>query len=369
MPTRPMSDSDAREAYDAVSRLKSVTLAANELGLSRSTVQDRFTASMRTFGLPDPRSTPAYGHQYTAYRPSEKIRSLEDIILHRRAESERAINYEDTSSLIRIDLKTSGPVGFMIVGDPHVDNPGCDFGLLESHLALAANRRDYIFAGNIGDVRDNWIGRLERMYADTTVSAKETWRLVEWMLKGSGVNWTWLVRGNHDAWAGLNDPLDWISKASGIGVDGDAGLRLGFHHPNGQVTRMHSRHDFGGSSIYNPLHGLKKEVLHGFRDHIIVAGHRHIGADARDVNGEGIPFVMLRVSGYKVSDSYRQTLGLKPKPLHPSALVIVDPDQPETSPARLFTAPCVEEGADYLDFRRDRFNSRPRIAPKKGKRA
>ena len=252
----------------------------------------------------------------------------------------------------------------MCFGDPHIDNPGCDFSLLESHLRIAADRSEYIFAGNIGDIRDNWIGRLERLYSSTTVSAKETWRLVEWMMRGAGIQWTWLVRGNHDAWAGINDPLDWIAKGAGVGVDGDAGVRIAFRHPNGVETRMHARHDFNGNSIFNPLHALKREVLHGYRDHIIVAGHRHTGADARDVNGDGNTFVMVRVSGYKVSDPYRQTLGLQAKPLHPAALIIVDPDEPENSPDRVWVAPSVEAGADFLDFKRERFNNRPRVSPK-----
>ena len=183
----------------------------------------------------------------------------------------------------------------MVFGDPHIDNPGTDMRLLKSHMDIAAKRPDSIFAGNIGDLRDNWIGRLERLYADTTISAKETWKLVEWMLKGAGVNWTWLVKGNHDLWAGNNDPLDWIARASGIGATQDSGVRIAFKHPNGRETRMHARHDFNGNSQYNPLHGLKKETLYGFRDHVIVAGHRHIGADAGDVNGSGDAFQMVRV--------------------------------------------------------------------------
>jgi hypothetical protein len=100
----------------------------------------------------------------------------------------------------------------------------------------------------------------------------------------------------------------------------------------------------------------------------MVAGHRHIGADARDVNGDGMTFVMIRVSGYKVSDSYRHTLGLKPKPLHPAAMIIVDPDEADTSPNRIWVAPSVEVGADFLDFKRLRFNSRVRTKAKRGQK-
>jgi hypothetical protein len=321
--------------------------------------------AMARFGLPDPRTTAAKSANFTVYQPPSRDRSLSELIAHRRAESERAIEYEDATNLFRVDLKADGPIGLMIFGDPHIDSPGCDFRMLESHLSLAAKRAEYVFAGNIGDLQDNWIGRLERLYADSTTNSRETWRLVEWMMKGCGVQWTWLIKGNHDCWLGRNDPLDWISKSAGVGIEQPHGVRIGFQHPNGQQTRMNARHDFKGNSIYNPLHSLKREVLHGHRDHIVVAGHRHIGADARDINGDGMPFVMVRVSGYKVADPYRLEIGAHAKPLHPSALIVVDPDEPESSNNRVWCAPTCEEGIDYLTFKRKRFNSRPRAVNKK----
>ena len=325
------------------------TRIAQDLGISRASAQYRILTAKG-----DSQAS------FTIARATvKKERPLEKIIAHRRAESKRAKAYEDYAKLIRININTDGPIGLMVFGDPHIDSPGCDFALLEAHLAIARENKECIFAGNIGDLRDNWIGRLERLYAQTTVSAKETWRLVEWMMRGAGVQWTWLVRGNHDAWAGINDPLDWIMKG-GVGVDGDAGVRIAFRHPGGNETRLHARHDFNGHSQFNPLHALKKETFQGFRDHIIVAGHRHIGADAGDVHGDGCSFQMVRVSGYKVNDAYRHTLGLHAKPIHPAALIIVDPDEPDTSRARAFCAPTVEEGADYLDWKRQRYNSRPR---------
>lgn len=345
------------------------TKVAEALGVTRSAAQHRIRVVREMSGEQARASVPsAYEPAYTVQPIPKKERPLDELIQHRRAESVRAKAYEDATKLLRVNLATDGPIGLMTFGDPHIDNPGCDFELLEAHMALAASRSSYVFAGNIGDIRDNWIGRLERLYADTTISAKETWRLVEWMFSGAGVRWLWLSKGNHDCWAGFNDPLDWIARASGTGIAQDAGLRIAFIHPNGSETRMHARHDFNGNSMFNPLHALKRETLHGFRDHILIAGHRHIGADARDVNGDGMPFVMVRVSGYKVSDSYRHTLGLKAKPLHPAALIVVDPDEPDGSNSRVWVAPTVEEGVDYLDWKRQRFNSRPRVS-QKGKRA
>lgn len=294
-----------------------------------------------------------------------KERSLAELIRHRRIEAKRMKEYESATHVIPINLATSGPIGIAAFGDPHIDNPGCDFNLLESHLKLAADRPEYVFSGNMGDSQDNWVGRLGRLYESTTVSGKEAWQLVEWLVKGCGVNWTWFLRGNHDAWAGKNDPLDWIIKGANIPLDKHWGARIRFRHPNGSETTMHARHDFSGSSIFNPLHALKKETLHGYRDDILIAAHRHHGADARDINGDGAPFVMVRTAGYKVSDSYAFEKGFHSKPLHPAVMIVVDPDKPKTAHDRVWVAPTIEVGADYLDFMRQRFNSRPRLAPKR----
>ena len=351
-------DSICRDAYDAAKAYRSVAGAARATGVPRTTFDHRVKVAMMRFSLPHPAAIVVDAPAFTAYAPKSKARPLDEIIAHRLAESDRAADYESANEILRIDIKTPGPVGLMIFGDPHIDNPGCDFSLLKSHLEIAASRSGYVYAGNIGDLQDNWIGRLERLYADTTINAKEIWALVEWMMKGAGVRWTWLARGNHDLWCGRNDPLDWIAKSAGVGIDKGWAARIGFHHPNGTVTRMNAAHDFPGNSQFNPLHALKREVLHGFRDHIIIAGHRHIGASATDVNGDGMPFVMVRASGYKISDFYRVEKGLKARPVHPAAFIVVDPDEPDKSPNRVWVAPSVEVGAYVLDQLRNRYEQR-----------
>lgn len=345
------------ETLELVLQHGDVYTAARAAGIPANTLEYRYNEAKKRLGdIPPTPPAPSY----TAPKLPDRDRSIDELIKHRREESRRARDYEQAAGLIKIKLHTDGPIGLHIFGDPHIDNAGCDFELLESHLKLAANRREYVYAGNIGDLRDNWIGRLGRLFIDTTVNSREILRLVEWMIRGAGVNWTWLTRGNHDDWAGENDPLDWICRGGWVGVDRSAGMRIAFQHPNGAETRLHARHDFDGSSIYNPLHSHKREALHGHRDHILVAGHRHVGADARDTHGDGVPFAMIRVSGYKVSDPYAHSRGFHRRPMHPSAMVIVDPDEPETSPGRVFCAPTPEAGADYLDFRRKRWNTRRR---------
>jgi hypothetical protein len=202
---------------------------------------------------------------------------------------------------------------------------------------------------SLGDVTDNWIGRLERLHASSAVKAADGWRLAEWMFSFPGVNWLGLVAGNHDKWSGHRDPLKWIAKAR-VALHEDDVLRMALHHPGGAETRIHARHDFKGSSIWNDMHGLKREVAIGSRDHLLVAGHRHLGEDGGIVNADGFVTQLLRLSGYKRADAYAVAGQFRPKPMHPSALVIINPDRPETERGRVWVAPDIETGVDYLNF-------------------
>lgn len=341
-----LSERDYLATLDLMERCKhsdgtyNTSEMARQMGVNRSTVQKRIERVLKTWKDP-----------FQATPTPSKDRSLEDLLEHRRQESDRALAYEAGTKIFPVNVTASGPIGVMVFGDPHVDNAGTNFRLLENHVRLASARRDYVYCGNIGDIRDNWIGRLGRLYAHQTVTAKESWKLAEWMFRA--LKWGWLIRGNHDLWSGDNDPLDWIAAGTDVAIDQPHGVRIALAHPNGTSTRINARHDFPGHSIFNPLHALKREMLHGYRDHITVAGHRHMGADARDMITD-LSFVMIRVSGYKQVDDFRKQIGAHAKPLHPAALVIVNPDKPDNDHSRVWTAPSVEEGMEYLDWLRMR---------------
>jgi hypothetical protein len=208
-------------------------------------------------------------------------------------------------------------------------------------------------------LQNAWPGRLTRLYAKQSTTVSDAWRLVEWMM--TYVPWLFLVRGNHDNFVGDNDPLKWIMRGT-PGAYENHGVRLALHHPCGTETRIHARHDFKGASMYNDMHGLVRELREGFRDHILVAGHRHIGAESALVNPEGHISQLVRVAGYKVVDDYAKEGGYKAKPIHRSALIIIDPAKADGDRERVWLAPSVEMGADYLDGMRARYDGRkPRV--------
>jgi hypothetical protein len=351
MPNPPLSDDLLRETWDTVKRLGSIFEATKELSVNESSVRHRLHIARDRLGLFSPLSS---NKPYTTTIIPGRERELTELLTYKRTSADRVLAHEDAIKLVKIKVKTPGPLGFMIFGDPHIDNEGCDFRLLESHLEIAKARPETILAGNIGDIRDNWIGRLAMLAWKNTLAAKETWKLADWLMHY--INWTWLVRGNHDCWSGDNDPLDWISQSADIGVDERHGVRLEFEHPNGNKTRMHVRHDFPGRSIYNANHGLGREARFGFRDHIIAAGHLHYGMDSAEIIADQL-IQMVRVCGYKRGDEYRSMKGFYQSLIHPAALIIVDPDQPDGSRSRCFCAPSVEEGAKYLDWKRAHWES------------
>ena len=61
---------------------------------------------------------------------------------------------------------------------------------------------------------DNWIGRLQAEYAKSEASAKQGFQLAEWFIKK--IKPLIIIRGNHDAWSGQGDPLEYIHQAGSM---------------------------------------------------------------------------------------------------------------------------------------------------------
>jgi hypothetical protein len=306
-----------------------VRATAVALGISRRAMQHRM-AKLRKFTAP--------------LLPSP-IRDLDELIADRIKESRRSKNADDARDLIKISVNIDGPFGLLIFGDPHVDDAGCDFETLAKHRQLAIDH-PFILAGNIGDNLNNWVGRLGQLYAHQTTTAAEGWKLVEWLIRP--INWLFLIGGNHDLWMGNGDPLQWIASQAGS-IYEPHGVRMALKQPCGTVTRIAARHDYPGHSIYHSLHGPKREALMGFRDHLIIAGHKHIGASEQFVTPDGLVCQIVRVSGYKIVDAYAKQLNLKKMLMHQAALIIIDPREPDTSAGRCWCAPTVERGVMFLN--------------------
>lgn len=318
-----------------------ISRAAEALGIPRQTMQSRIAAN------------PIVTSKFIKPELPSSSRTIEELVADKIEISRRSKEADEARDLIKIPLNIDGPFGLLIFGDPHVDDDGCDFETLAHHRQIAIDH-PYIVASSIGDHQNAWVGRLGRLFGEQNVTAKEAWKLVEWLI--SPIQWLFLIGGNHDLWTGSGDPLDWIARQCDSLYE-PHGVRMQLEHPCGAKTRIHCRHDFRGRSIYHTLHGPKRETYFGHRDHLIVAGHLHVGGDEGMVMPDGVCAQLVRVSGFKVADHYAQELGLKKSPIHPSALIIIDPREPETSRARCWCAPTVDHGVKFLNALRSEYEA------------
>lgn len=341
MPTPPVKD-DVIDRSLAVLQEHggNISHAAIALGISRGALQGRIHAARRRDGKGKP--------EVTVQAPPDPNEPIEDLIARKKAGMVRAQAHEEWAKLIPAQVKEQAPIGVLLVGDPHVDDDGCDIAQLEHDLTTVGKTKGF-YAGHVGDLTNNWVGRLGRLYAHQSTTFGDGLRLTEWML-GLCPN-LFVVNGNHDVWEKGGDLLRFIVRA---GAHQSHGARIALRWPNGREVRIHARHDFSGRSQYSDTHGMKRELLYGHRDHVIVAGHIHTdeariepGADGGDAHW------LVRVSGYKVIDEYAKEKGFRTRRLAPSLSVVIKPDA--KVPAEVVKPFwCAEEAADYLRFVRAR---------------
>ena len=333
--------------------------AGRRLGLDMKTVQRRIERGCAKLGLDIDRSTSVmamYGkkkqtQEFSVAAPPEDDVPIEELIAHRKKQYAKKKAHEEARKLIPVKIKVDGPIGILHFGDPHVDDDGTDIAALEHHKKLCMTTEG-LFGANVGDVSNNWVGRLAHLYKDQSTSAKQAWALVDWFLKD--LKLLYLIGGNHDGWSGAGDPLKWIAKQTDS-LYQSSECRLALNFPNGEQVRINARHDFGGSSQWNPAHGPMKSIFHGVRDHIAICGHLH-------KSGYGIikdPDTLIachaiQVASYKIYDRYARDKNFRDQNLSPCAVTVIDPSLPQTHPDLVKVFWDADEGVAYLKWKRRR---------------
>ena len=183
MATQPVPDDILRETLAAIREAGgNKTNAARKLGIPRQTLQDRVDMARRRGLIEDePRQDTLKPFSLADDLPDGE-RPLEELIQFRVQEYQRKSAARMARKLINIDVRIDGPIAISHFGDPHVDDPGSDLGLLSRHIDIV-NRTEGMFGANVGDLQNLWIGRLARLYANQTTTATESWRLAEWTAK------------------------------------------------------------------------------------------------------------------------------------------------------------------------------------------
>lgn len=310
MPAKSLTDQQIIETLRAVERHGGINQAARALGLHRASLQHRLREGKAR----------QIGDLVVEQGPDTRA-SIDEILGRKRSQFARAKAAQDFHNLVNVAVPDDRPIGVLLVGDPHVDDDGCDIAQLEHDLSTVG-RTPGFYAGHVGDLTNNWVGRLAALYAHQSSTFDEALQLVEWML-GLCRN-LFLVNGNHDVWNNGADLLRFIA-GSKIGLHQSHGVRLALNWPGGEQIRIHARHDFPGKSQFSATHGMKRELLWGHRDHILVAGHTHVDEARVEPSLEGEVHWAFRVSGYKILDAYADTHRFRPQRLAPSTAVILDP--------------------------------------------
>lgn len=200
-----------------------------------------------------------------------------------------------------IKIDTEEPIVVAFVGDPHIDSPTADITLLRQHISQMNEEGVYAFC--LGDMHDNWVGNLARLYAHSDVSRKTAIRLLNWFMNESGVRWLGFVVGNHDTWNNGQELLEALNKNKFIMEEWELKVNLKF--PTGLEVPIWLSHDFKGKSAFNKVHGLVKAARERHKAKILAAGHTHeFGYYTEEMPDSDHVYHAIRSRGYKIVDSH-----------------------------------------------------------------
>jgi len=363
MPTPPISPAEATRSIHAVEQALrdgyrplgahgqgpgAVSVAAERLGMPSATLYNRLRGIKEQLGRePDWSLAKGHARPFTAPELPPSHEPVDDMIERRKAAFLRKRAAANAKRWMRFDVHGSEPFGLMFVGDPHADDDGCDLPTLDRHLSLMSADRG-LYGVGMGDWTNNWVGRLQRLYAEQGTTASDAWRFAEWMLKRPG--WLLLLRGNHDMWSGSGDPLRWMASGAPL-VDWSAQFVVA---AGDAQWKIEAAHDFPGSSMWNKLHApMRRAKLGGQEADLYIAAHRHTFALAEEQDEHtGRVSWLARARGYKALDSYAHVSGYGQQQDRGQSIVAVC--VPADRRMRCFSD--ADEGAEYLAWLR-----RPRV--------
>jgi len=344
MAAKSLTDAQKREVIEALAANNDNQVhAAAALEMKVGTFCSRLTRAQL--------NPPAPLQPFEVAELPDEMPSAAELLDRRRKQFARKHAAKEARALVPVAVKVDGPFGIMHMGDPHVDDDGTDIALLEKHVDIC-NKTEALFAANVGDYSNNWVGRLARLYGEQSMSAQESWVLVEWLI--SSTHWLYLIGGNHDLWSGAGDPVKWMARQANSLYE-HHGARLLLTTPKGREIRINARHDFKGHSQWNTVHGASKAAQMGWRDHVLCCGHTHVsGYQVVKDPATGLISHALRVASYKTHDRYADEKGLPNQNIFVAPVTIVQPQFADDDVRLITTIFDPETAADFLTFLRKR---------------
>ena len=317
---------------------------AKELGRTHGSITNKMQSLGLEHGIKRERKA-----GFTIQPPPSSSRSIAEV-MEAQAENFRRkqSHHEVKAKGIEVTLDDPGPFAIAFFGDPHVDDDGCDLEYLAYCMGIV-NNTPHMYGANIGDLSNNWIGRLGRLYGVQHVTEDEAVECVDWLVQA--LPWMFVILGNHDKWGIL---AELKCKEHGV-VYVSHGAIFNIICGESRIV-VDARHDMPGRSQYLANFAQVKKNWRGSQADIIVAGHIHTSATAVVKNGVADKLAhCIRVGAFKRYDDYADRLGFADDSVSPIMICVVDPRLKEEDPDRIKTFMQPERAADYLGFLRGQY--------------
>jgi hypothetical protein len=279
---------------------------------------------------------------------------IDDLINRRIAQFRQKQKAHAARRIIPVNVHLDGPIGLGFMGDPHVDDDGTDLEEVFAHTNLFDGRTEGLYGACIGDVWNNWQGRLARLWAEQSTSSAEARALVIEFL--TRVQWLFVIFGNHDMWAGKQDLLTQILNSNAM-IKENWKVRVGLKFPSGRNLKILAAHGFSGRSQWSTVFGASKTAQLDGTNNIYVGGHIHVSGYTHGYHdGNQKMWHAVQVASYKKVDRYAEELNLPDNNIYTCPVALIDPyASKEVNFIRWEFDPY--EGAERLKWMRARFNA------------
>jgi predicted phosphodiesterase len=252
--------------------------------------------------------------------PKDASRNIDEILKARLSEEKRVFEAEKFNNNLCVDFKHNDPIALVLFGDPHLDDKGTAISRVLEDLDHVKNNQN-VFGVCVGDITNNWVGRLMALYGEQETTIPESWTMAEWFF--SYIPWLAVVLGNHDKWNSGVEILKRMSAGKLVQAD-ECSFKLTFL--NGTDITVNARHKWKGVSQWNPAHGVSKYAQMGGDYDLILGGHTHQSAYAQVLgNRKHTISHCVQLASYKVHDSYARSEGFRAHNIAPSMCVVIDP--------------------------------------------